>query len=166
MRRAAALHSQQQRLLARRPAHERVDPGPLGTTTPAYAFVQDQCEVHVYVSLPSATPTTALRVGITPATLSVVLDLPERAVLVQGPLYAPVEPSACHWQRTDDLLEVTLAKVYRCDRYPPGKTLADTWWWSLLQGGPRIDGRYPPPQYYAAHGGGKDERGAVLALRK
>lgn len=153
MQRAAALEHQQRRLLAQQPAFARIDPGPLGTACSAVCkFSQDQCEVHVFVALPSpGTPTSALRVHVAPEALSVVVDSPEGPVeLVGGALWSPVEPAECHWQRTDDIVELTLAKAYRRGRYPPGGSLADTWWWALLVGAPRIAGQYPPPEYYSA----------------
>lgn len=157
MRRAATQEHKQQRLLAQQSAFAGIDPTPpLGAEQSSIVkFTQDQCDIHVFIALPSATtPTSALRVDITRQSLSVVVNTPKGpSTLVGGTLWSPVEPAECHWQRTDDLVEVTLAKVYRRGRYPLGGSLADTWWWGLLAGGPRIQGQYPPAAYYAAYGG-------------
>eukprot|EP00963_Diacronema_lutheri_P003088 scaffold261_cov336-Pavlova_lutheri.AAC.3 len=124
-------------------------PDMLGMQQERCKWLQNQSYVEIYYRLPTNVRAHRVKVELAPQKLTIVV---EGEKVLHGTLFAPIKQDMSTWIIQDGVLEITLLKRYRRGLYESGKTNADTFWRSILQGAPEqetLQVDYPPSSYYA-----------------
>jgi hypothetical protein len=120
----------------------------LGLTLGSYKWRQSLSTVEVFVRLPPGLDVKRhVRIDIQSTSLSIFLG-PE-ASEISGQLLKSVEAKTSSWYCMDDVLHISMFKLWRKGRYEPGKGCEETWWGALFVDSDKIQSLYPPSFYYS-----------------
>ncbi|EFN58095.1 hypothetical protein CHLNCDRAFT_142413 [Chlorella variabilis] len=115
-----------------------------------YKWRQSQSHVEVFVPLPEGLPAGRVAVQLSTSAISVCVD---EAPVLAGRLYREIKAEESTWYVQDGVLEVVMLKRCRRGNYGAGKTNADTFWRSVVQGAvphETLPLEQPPIAYYSA----------------